>query len=251
MTRIKIKYQVKFDSPFHAGNGLSEGLLDRTVIKDKDGYLYIPGSTIKGILRENCEYLAKLFISEVGITDPHDEQMAVDSLFKGPNIIETLFGSRFKESSLFFDPATLPWDAKEFFDNDRRNGSSENNYLFMQTEKRTQTAISRRTGAAKENALYTSEAGISTLKLNGKIHGHIGGIRNEMSELPGPYALFLLVAGIAACERIGGNRSTGLGKCSLSIDKFLVNGESQQPDSYLDELDTIMLYEDAKEGEKA
>jgi CRISPR/Cas system CMR subunit Cmr4 (Cas7 group RAMP superfamily) len=46
--RIHITYTLTFTTPFHCGTGLRSGLIDRTVVRDKDGYLYVPGSTITG-----------------------------------------------------------------------------------------------------------------------------------------------------------------------------------------------------------
>src|SRR5579875_3512909 len=59
--RIQITYELTFDTLFHCGTGIREGLIDRTVVRDSKGYLYVPGSTFKGILRERCEQLARLY----------------------------------------------------------------------------------------------------------------------------------------------------------------------------------------------
>ena len=50
--RIHITYELTFTTPFHCGTGLRVGLIDRTIVRDNDEYLYVPGSTIKGIVRE-------------------------------------------------------------------------------------------------------------------------------------------------------------------------------------------------------
>ena len=59
---INIAYQIQFETPFHLGTGLRRGLLDRSVCRDVNGYLYIPGSTLKGVLREKCEQIARVFL---------------------------------------------------------------------------------------------------------------------------------------------------------------------------------------------
>ena len=252
--RIMLTYQVTFKSAFHCGTGMAKGVIDRTVIRDKDDYLYIPGSTIKGVLRENCECLARLF--DIEIHDPHhpfrnpffNSEEIVSFLRDEPDIIERIFGSHRQESSLFFDNAWMDEETKKFF---KSSGSEKRKRLFMQmqTATRTQTRLSRLTRTVKENALYTSEFGIPELKFEGKIHGCLEGTRNEMAELPGSYPLFLLIASIGMTERIGANRSTGMGSCRFHIQKLMVNGETiEEPQKrYCEALETFILYEDARE----
>jgi len=51
-----IHYHIQFHSPWHCGSGLSAGAdLDALVVKDKEGLPFIPGKTIKGLLREAVE----------------------------------------------------------------------------------------------------------------------------------------------------------------------------------------------------
>jgi CRISPR/Cas system CSM-associated protein Csm3 (group 7 of RAMP superfamily) len=218
------------------------------VSKDSNGYLYVPGSTIKGVLRESCELIAMLF--NLSVKDPHDEKQALKAHMGDIDIVESIFGSRFKESSLFFDNAYMISENQKFFDGQSKD--TKKKYLFMQVEHRTQTSISRRTGIAKEGALYSSEFGISGLSFSGSIHGVIEGFLTEDSEgnLNSPYALFLLVAGVNFAERIGANRSIGMGRCKFTIDELIINGESKMPDSYLKRVEDLEYYEIAKEEVK-
>ena len=48
---LKIEYTLSFATPFHFGTGIREGLIDRTVVRDESGYLYVPGSTLKVVGR--------------------------------------------------------------------------------------------------------------------------------------------------------------------------------------------------------
>jgi CRISPR/Cas system CSM-associated protein Csm3 (group 7 of RAMP superfamily) len=51
-----IKYSITFLDYWHIGSGLSGGALyDSLVLKDKNRMPYIPGKTIKGLVRENFE----------------------------------------------------------------------------------------------------------------------------------------------------------------------------------------------------
>lgn len=53
-----IKYTIEFYSQWHCGSGLSAGAdVDALVVKDKDDMPYVPGKTIKGLVREAVENL--------------------------------------------------------------------------------------------------------------------------------------------------------------------------------------------------
>jgi len=55
---MKLRYKIKFLDYWHLSSGLSAGAkLDSTVIKDEDTLPYIPGKTIKGLIREMAELL--------------------------------------------------------------------------------------------------------------------------------------------------------------------------------------------------
>lgn len=50
---MDIAYKVEFFTDWHCGSGLAAGAdVDALVVKDRDGLPYIPGKTIKGLLRE-------------------------------------------------------------------------------------------------------------------------------------------------------------------------------------------------------
>src|SRR3989442_11350873 len=79
--RIHIAYTIVFETPFHCGTGIREQLLDRTIVRDSRGYLYVPGTTFKGVLREHCEQLARLYEIDASmgklIASPHDKEAAL------------------------------------------------------------------------------------------------------------------------------------------------------------------------------
>lgn len=48
-----IKYKITFHTYWHCGSGLAAGAdVDALVVKDKDGMPFVPGKTIKGLVRE-------------------------------------------------------------------------------------------------------------------------------------------------------------------------------------------------------
>lgn len=82
--RIEIEYTLTFTTFFHCGTGIREGLVDRTVVRNNRDYLYVPGSTFKGALRERCEQLARAYIQDVQekqrIASPHNADVALLNL---------------------------------------------------------------------------------------------------------------------------------------------------------------------------
>lgn len=51
-----VKYQIDFFSYWHCGSGLSAGAdVDELVVKDWRGLPFVPGRTVKGLLRDACD----------------------------------------------------------------------------------------------------------------------------------------------------------------------------------------------------
>ena len=215
---IRIDYCIKFKTPFHFGTGLRRDLLDRSVCRDAEGYLYIPGSTLKGVFRERCEQIANL----VGLStiSPHDEQEAIVEFRDDIGIINSIFGSRYRPGEIYFDNVTMVPNDQRFFD----SGETAKHYIQMQTETRTQTSISRVLGTAREQTLFQSEFGIRDLCFEGQIYGYLEGFRVLENEWN--YPLLLLVVGILINDRIGGNKSTGMGKYTCQIQTVNINDTS-------------------------
>lgn len=93
----KIGYEITFHTDWHCGSGLAAGAdVDALVIKDRDGLPFVPGKTIKGLLREATEYLS--FDAEL-----------ISQVFGKSNDKETETGVM---SSLFFSNATLREDER-------------------------------------------------------------------------------------------------------------------------------------------
>lgn len=236
---INIDYHIKFETPFHFGTGLRRNLLDRTVSRDANGYLYVPGSTLKGVLRERCEQIARL----VGLraVSPHDGQKAIASFSNNIDIVDRIFGSRYKPGGLYFDNATMIKDHQDFFD----SNEISQKYLHLQTEERTQTSISRVLGTVREQALFQSEFGIKTLCFAGRIYGYLEGFHLENNAWS--YSLLLLVAGFCANDRIGASKSTGMGKYDCDIRRIKVNNKTIEVADLLKSLSELEYYEIVQE----
>ncbi len=236
--KVKIDYTLEFESAFHFGTGLPNGLIDRAIARNHDGYLYVPGSTIKGVVRHRCEQIAALYDLEVN--EPHTKaSQRKEANTQNPDIITRIFGSRFLPSTLFFDDAVLHPDDKKLFDSPSQAGK----YKARQVEERTQVSLSRRTRTAKQGYLFNSEYGIKSLRFVGQVYGFLNG-ESIMGE-PQSYSLVLFLAGLKSLDRIGSNKSTGAGHITCHISDKFEYGKTMSVQSVLEDfLSFLELYKE-------
>ncbi len=260
--RVQISYDLAFKTPFHFGTGIRTGLIDRTIVRDGAGYLYVPGSTFKGVLRERCEQLARLY-EELDedmlnlIASPHEEGVALRGLGQKITMITRIFGSHNHSGRLYFEDSHQTLDAKREYDENihevdeaiTEEGKLEDGkgkYLGIQTELYTQVRLDRPTRTAVRGALYTNEFGIRDLTFQGNITGWLKCTPVDMSiRNPPTYSLLLLLAGLHMVDRLGGNKSTGKGHCICNVTQVAINGEQiarEEWFSWLDHLDALSLY---------
>lgn len=241
--RIHVSYKLTFTTPFHCGTGLRVGLIDRTITRDRNGYLYVPGSTIKGVLREQCERLARLYedfedMREL-IDSPHNGEIALWSLTRPITIITRIFGSHHVPGQLFFDDAHQ--QDKKQYDSGEKEGKGK--YKSLQTDLYTQVRLDRLTRTAVPGGLYTSELGVKDITFTGNISGWLECSRIENLADGPTYSLLLLLAGLQMVEQLGGNKSTGKGQCCCTVEAVKLNGKScEQWQTWLDHLNTLSLY---------
>jgi CRISPR/Cas system CMR subunit Cmr4 (Cas7 group RAMP superfamily) len=256
--RISITYQLAFDRPFHCGTGIREGLIDRTVVRNRHGYLYVPGSTFKGVLRERCEQLARMYESASDevlelMASPHDREMALGGLGHLSTMITRIFGSPQHSGRLYFDD--IVQKDLERYGPEEENG--ERRYLRNQTDIYTQVRLDRPTRTAVPGALYTSEFGLRDLVLEGSITGVLECFSIEASEQNAPtYSLLLLLAGLRLVDRLGGNKSTGKGQCACEISRLSVGDTEYKRENWrawLEKVDELAYYSSAlmEEGDEA
>jgi CRISPR/Cas system CSM-associated protein Csm3 (group 7 of RAMP superfamily) len=247
---IDLRYAIAFQSPFHFGTGYSGTVNDRLARRDEKGFLVVPGSTIKGIVRENCERLARLFDLEV--TGPHvpgnssgEIKLFLRSLLDRHDIIHEIFGSQFKPGRLFFDDAVLDQECSEYFDSE--SPLMRWRYRSWQVESRTRVSMSRITRTARKGSLFTTEYGRIGLTFQGKIYGRITG--PAISTGKGTYALILFLAGFKMLERLGADRSIGAGVCRFKNISLCVNNQEEKIDDWLKLIDELEYYQlDAQVG---
>ena len=91
-----LQYSITFHGDWHCGSGMAAGAeLDALVIKDGRGFPYIPGKTIKGLLREQAEMLVSHIYQEMEVQfiTCMGNRVTIDNEDKIPDEMGTLFFS--------------------------------------------------------------------------------------------------------------------------------------------------------------
>ncbi|MDE6668214.1 MAG: CRISPR-associated protein [Muribaculaceae bacterium] len=189
---MDIHYKIDFFSDWHCGSGLSAGAdVDALVIKDNCGLPFIPGKTIKGLVREAMEdlLLYKSFDKK--------EKETMDSLFK--ETFGFFNGERGEmiKGQAFFTNAELK-------DAERKAIIADKLQAFMY-RRLSSTAIDA-DGVAKPNSLRRMEV-VVPCTLEGRI-----------LDVPGDEKFrTLMEEALSYIKRLGQNRNRGLGRCAFSV----------------------------------
>ncbi|GAB4255908.1 MAG: hypothetical protein Kow0027_22830 [Saprospiraceae bacterium] len=179
---MTLKYKIKILSDWHCGSGLDSGAdADLLVIKDEHGLPFIPGKTIKGLLRD-----ALWEISEV------------KNEFK--SCLETVFGKVNSDDSTnpgktFFTNAEMPEVEKGGIINQGLQPYLYRNYAS--------TAIGEN-GIALEHSLRTMQV-CRPVTLAGEIH-----------DVPEDCMEAIRMA-MKWCRYLGSGRNRGLGRCKFEM----------------------------------
>lgn len=181
---MNIKYKIEFHTDWHCGSGLAAGAdVDALVIKDKDGVPFIPGKTVKGLVREAVEeirgcrntsfddgLIAKVF----GYFDKDQEEM--------------------EKGSVFFSNAEI---AKN-----ERDAIVANDAARFMFRSLASTAIGK-DGIAKEHSLRKIQV-VVPCALYGEIKNIPNGMVDEIAQA------------LSFIKRLGQNRNRGLGRCTIT-----------------------------------
>ena len=185
---MDIIYKLEFFSYWHCGSGLSAGAdVDQLAVKDENGLPFVPGKTIKGLIREAAEELSGL--------NP--------DYYAAANDLDTVFGKApsldnpDSQGCAFFSNAEFP-------NSDKRKIINEGlaKYLF---DRINSTAIDE-SGIAKEHSLRRMEVVLPCI-LTGEIHN-----------IPENVAATITDA-LRFVKRLGENRNRGLGRCMFTVIK--------------------------------
>lgn len=182
---MKIVYQIRFFSDWHCGSGLCSGAdVDELALKDSRRLPYIPGRTLKGLLREAACVL--------GTWDPSWQTFR-----------KTCFGEQSDPTSplseqgcCYFSDAVLSARLQNSIAVDERKAQA----LFR---KISSTAIDEN-GQAKEHSLRKIEVAVPL-----SLFAEIDGCRDE--DIPKMRQCMQWI------KRMGSDRHRGFGRCQFSV----------------------------------
>ena len=197
---IRIELEAHFATPFSIGTGaLGCTTADKPLLKDAEGVPYLPGSTLKGILRHEAEKIIRsLWSDEAVCRSPNPATMCPQNRPTEQPFcpICRVFGSPWLPSSLIFT--------------DLKPGERLDRQVMKDTRLRFGVGISRHRRVAADDLLYTLEVASAAegVPLQGAIEGNLPD--EEWKRL-----LALVLAALRAINAIGGARSRGLGWVTL------------------------------------
>jgi len=189
--------KIKLLSHWSAGSGRSRGAdADELVIKDKYGLPYLPGRTVKGLLREamqTCEDAGQV------------PEGTTHYLFGTPSIQGNPAGS--KPGMLQFRNATLPAEEKNYLKN--KVHSVDNNLIDAMYDIISFTKLDDE-GIAQDKTLRTIELTIP-LELETKI--------SWKGPAADPNWISYLQKACTLLRGLGAHRNRGFGRCLVTIQK--------------------------------
>ena len=203
--RLDLCYYIVWNGRWHVGSGYQTAVADRLLRRLPNGFPFVPGSQIKGVLRHHCERLALAL--DLKAVDPHsseghNQQLVkhFTPLAKSELVVDRLFGSRYQGECLFVTNA-LPASSK------KKNTTS----------LQTRTAMDRVTRTVMEKHLFTTELTEGDIALQGMIRArHPAGVLTQYED-GFPYEYSLLIAGLLSLDALGGDKSVGLGRCEIKL----------------------------------
>lgn len=181
---MNIKYKIEFHTDWHCGSGLAAGAdVDALVVKDEKGMPFIPGKTIKGLVREAVEEIRGL-----------QEKNLDDNFFDAFGFFEK-DKEQMKKGSMFFTNAEFK---KEEYEAITSNDAARFMYRDIAS-----TAIDN-DGIAKEHSLRKMEVVVPCT------------LQGEILNVPNDVLADEIVRSFGFIKRMGQNRNRGLGRCTIT-----------------------------------
>lgn len=219
---------------WHVGSGFRTAAVDRLVRRfpGRRGVPFIPGSQIRGVLRNRCEQI--LLALGGPYSDPHDATTTVERAqapwafqvfypleeLPAECVIDRLFGTRYDGERIFISnafPAAVRFHTAEKSSRQAKPADGEEGTVrHWRTSAVTRTSMDRLLGIVAERKLFTTEVVSSTAPYRFSLRAyHRDNELTVIEDIPAEYSL--LVAGIRMIDALGGDKSTGLGWCTVEI----------------------------------
>jgi CRISPR/Cas system CSM-associated protein Csm3 (group 7 of RAMP superfamily) len=241
LASIDIPISIEFEESFHVGTGRREGLVNRTVRRTAGGDPYVPGSALKGALRQTAERLVRRLdaaesfgdmepAQHLGYRRRGDETVEgrceapkPDEMCQSPDpcLVCRVFGNVYTGRRLVVDDATAARSpqakSREALfalqeDSSARVVRQEGAAGGAASEAITRLRIDRRRHGAEQGALFTVEHARARGRFEARLSGRVPLTPLQNGEAEGePAELVLLAATLRATDQIGGEASTGRG----------------------------------------
>ena len=207
-------------SDWHIGSGQGRHRsVDRLVDRDHNGLPYMPAATVRGILRDSAELLARGLDEDKGSTWT---DLVVQLLGSQPSQDGPGTETPPRASRLTLTGARLPAGVRQHLAHDPDRVLRQ-----ALTFVKPGVGIGRRSGRAKTDFLRFEEAVRSGAVL----------VADGAVDCPAEHHTVVaafLVAAAALIERLGGKRRRGMGKCAVSISFDSLPGDAAAPADVLD-----------------
>jgi CRISPR/Cas system CSM-associated protein Csm3 (group 7 of RAMP superfamily) len=179
-----IRYEVEFYTDWHCGSGLSSGAdLDLLVIKDKNKLPFIPGKTVKGLVREAVEEIHSFSDSTLDLKQVFDMEENIKKRIES------------EQDCCFFTNAEINKDLRKAIVSNKLQ-----DYLYRSLAS---TAIDEK-GIAEGHSLRKMEVCMPC-----ELEGEILNVPDDFQEI--------MEKGLKLIKRLGQNRNRGLGRCSIKV----------------------------------
>lgn len=200
---MDIKYQITFYSDWHCGSGLSAGAdMDLLVIKDKNNLPFVPGKTIKGLVREALEELQAFDYSNVDLSlllgkasKKEDSKESLDSKESQDKTSEKEKPEK-SQGCCFFKNAVLDSQLQKVI-----IAHELQEHLYRSVAS---TSINE-DGVAEGQSLRKMEVTVPCT------------LEGEILDIPTQEDVEAIWKALKYIKRLGQNRNRGLGRCSIHL----------------------------------
>lgn len=204
---MRLTLNVVFETPVNIGGYGAPTFVDRPFRRDREGWPFIPASSLKGRLRHECERLARALGVEVcGGPNPRDMRLRLEEDQTLCPICR-IFGSPWVEGRVY--PADLELE--------RPAGLEERAPAPV---VRYNVSLSRRRRVAEDARLFTTELFLPGIPLTFR-----GTWEAELTTQD----LVLVEAGLGAITALGRGKTGGLGWCRITVQSEVFDGAEWRP----------------------
>lgn len=181
-----MKYKITFYTNWHCGSGLSSGAdCDSLVVKDKNGLPFVPGKTIKGLLREAATEVVKF----KQINNGDDKLIKIFGLPYNSDDGDTI-----NQGETYFSNAKLLEDEENILKNTELKKYLYDSHAFTKIGK---------DGIAADTSLRRMESVVPCVLIG------------EILNIPDKECEDILIDALKYTKRLGLDRNRGFGRCDF------------------------------------